>query len=135
MSSLASIAPGTWIATGALVCALSVAAGAFGAHALAARLEPRALELWETAARYLVYGGFGTLLAGLAQAAAVGRGAPAGALGAAALCLAAGGLVFGGTVFALALGGPRWLGAVTPLGGTLLIVGFVLLAVGAAGRL
>jgi uncharacterized membrane protein YgdD (TMEM256/DUF423 family) len=45
-----------WIVLGALGGALSVVAGAFGAHALAGRLGPRELQLWETAARYLMYG-------------------------------------------------------------------------------
>jgi uncharacterized membrane protein YgdD (TMEM256/DUF423 family) len=109
-----------WIAIGALGAALAVAAGAFGAHALAARLDAHALGLWETAARYLMYGALGILALGLAA-----RQSPARGFGAAGWCLAAGTLVFSGTVGALALGGPRWLGAVTPLGGLLLIAGFL----------
>jgi uncharacterized membrane protein YgdD (TMEM256/DUF423 family) len=116
-----------WTAIGALLAAFAVVAGAFGAHALAARLDARALELWETAARYLMYGGLGLALLGVWT-----RQAPvAGALRAAGWCLLAGTLVFSGTVFGLALGSPRWLGAVTPLGGTLLILGFLLFAWGA----
>lgn len=114
------------IGAGALACAAAVAAGAFGAHGLQERLTPRSLELWETAARYLIYGGLGTVLAGLAALHAPGRAAPW-----AAALLLAGAAVFSGTVFALALGGPRWLGAVTPLGGALMILGFLLLAWGA----
>jgi uncharacterized membrane protein YgdD (TMEM256/DUF423 family) len=114
------------ISAGALACAVAVAAGAFGAHGLQGRLSARGLELWETAARYLVYGGVGTVLAGLVALHGPGRALPwAGAL------LLAGAAVFSGTVFALALGGPRWLGAVTPLGGTLMILGFLLFAWGA----
>lgn len=112
-----------WIAVGALICALSIAAGAFGAHGLKARLDPAALELWETAARYLMYGGLGLVLLGLAAQVA---GRPAGAAG---WSLTAGSLVFSGTVALLALGGPRWLGAVTPIGGILMILGFLLFAV------
>ena len=111
------------ISSGALLCAVSVAAGAFGAHGLEGRLSARALELWDTASRYLIYGGFGVLLAGLAALHAPGR-----LVGSAGGVLLAGALIFSGTVFALALGGPRWLGAVTPIGGLLLIAGFVLLA-------
>lgn len=114
------------IAAGALASAAAVAAGAFGAHGLQGRLSPRALELWETAARYLVYGGLGTVLAGLAALHGTGRTLPW-----AAALLLAGSAVFAGTVFALALGGPRWLGAVTPLGGSLMILGFLLFAWGA----
>ena len=58
-----------WIFLGALGGALAVIAGAFGAHALAARLEPRELQLWETAARYLMYGGLALVLVGLAAPA------------------------------------------------------------------
>jgi uncharacterized membrane protein YgdD (TMEM256/DUF423 family) len=115
-----------WIFLGALLGAVSVIAGAFGAHALAARLEPRELALWETAARYLMYGAFALVLLGLfgRQGAAQGMKGVNGA----GWCLLAGSLIFSGTVFALALGSPRWLGAVTPIGGTLLIVGFLLFA-------
>ncbi len=115
-----------WIAAGALYCALAVAAGAFGAHGLKARLDADALALWETAARYLIYGGFGLVLVGLAGLKSAGRG-----LDAAAVSLLAGSLIFSVTVALLALGGPRWLGVVTPIGGTLMIAGFVLFAVAA----
>jgi len=120
------------ISLGAFACALAVAAGAFGAHGLRGRLSSDSLELWETAARYLIYGGFGTILAGLAAlhaAGHTGQSAAAGSPGAwAAVFLLAGSVLFSGTVFALALGAPRWLGAVTPLGGLLVILGFLLLA-------
>ena len=107
-----------WIFIGAVCGALSVIAGAFGAHALAARLEPRELQLWETAARYLMYGGLAMVLVGLFGRQ--GRGVDG-----AGWCLLLGSALFSGTVFGLALGGPRWLGAVTPIGGTLLIAGFL----------
>lgn len=110
-----------WVTAGAVGCALAVIAGAFGAHALASRLDERALQLWETAARYLMCGSFGLILAGLAAARWPG-------VERAAWALLAGTVVFSGTVAALALGGPRWLGAVTPIGGTLMIVGFLLFA-------
>lgn len=119
------------ISTGALLCALSVAAGAFGAHGLEARLSERSLDLWETAARYLMVGGFGALLAGLTGLAGLATRRLSRALGASGWCLVAGSTIFSGTVFLLALGGPRWVGAITPIGGTLLIAGFLLLAWGA----
>jgi uncharacterized membrane protein YgdD (TMEM256/DUF423 family) len=110
-----------WI--GPALCALAVLAGAFGAHGLKARLTPDALALWETAARYLIYSGLGLTLLGLAA-----RQWPRPGFGWAAGGLLIGAAIFSGTVAALALGGPRWLGAVTPLGGVLLILGFVLFA-------
>jgi len=112
-----------WIFIGAVCGALSVIAGAFGAHALAARLEPRELQLWETAARYLMYGGLAMVLVGLFGAQGARRGVDG-----AGWCLLLGSAIFSGTVFGLALGGPRWLGAVTPIGGTLLIAGFLIFA-------
>lgn len=106
-----------------LWCAAAVAAGAFGAHALSGKLGARELALWETAARYLFYSGLGLGLVGLALAQAGLSGwIWAGRL------LAVGSAVFAGTVGALALGGPRWLGALTPLGGILMIAGFLLFA-------
>lgn len=108
---------------GFLGLALAVAAGAFGAHTLGERLDARSLELWETACRYLTYGSLGIVVAGLAAGvwSAAGWSRPA-------LCLLVGTAVFSGSVGGLALGGPRWLGAVTPIGGTLMIVGFAWLA-------
>jgi uncharacterized membrane protein YgdD (TMEM256/DUF423 family) len=118
-----------WIVLGALLAAASVAAGAFGAHALAARLAPHELGLWETAARYLMYGALSLVLAGLFARQEAGRGAAAlGVLNGAGWCLLLGSLIFSGTVFALALGSPRILGAITPIGGVLLILGFLLFA-------
>lgn len=111
------------MAVGALYCALAIAAGAFGAHGLRGRLDAAALALWETSARYLMYTGLGLIVMGLAQ-----LHAPRTGFALAAPLAAAGGLVFSGTVAALALGAPRWLGAVTPLGGLALIVSFLILA-------
>ncbi len=106
---------------GPLVCALAVLAGAFGAHGLRARLDPRGLELWETAARYCMYGGLGVTLVGLAASQWPRPGFSwAGGL------LLIGTLIFSDTVGWLALGGPRWLGAITPFGGVLMVGGFLL---------
>jgi uncharacterized membrane protein YgdD (TMEM256/DUF423 family) len=117
--------PDKYIRTGTLFAALAIAAGAFGAHALETRLEPRALELWETAARYLMYGGFSLILLGLYERSSAAKIAKAG------LALLLGTLIFSGTLFALALGAPRFLGAVTPLGGLSMILGFLFFALAA----
>lgn len=109
-------------AAGAWLCALAVAAGAFGAHALRGRVDAAGLELWQTAARYLALGGFGLLAGGL------GGGGPLARV--AVWCLGLGSALFALTLDGLALGAPRWLGAVTPLGGLAMIVGFVLLGAG-----
>jgi uncharacterized membrane protein YgdD (TMEM256/DUF423 family) len=120
-----------WIALGAALGALAVAAGALGAHALKARLEPPMLESWRTAALYHALHAIALVLVGLAA----GRGIRAGAAGA---CFLAGVLGFSGSLYGWCLGGPRFLVHVTPVGGVLLIAGWVALAVSAlrarAGR-
>lgn len=109
---------------GAVLLAAAVAAGAFGAHGLRGRVDPRGLELWETAVRYLVISALGLIAAGLA-----GRLEPGRPWALPAVLLGVGGVVFAGTVGALALGAPRWLGAVAPVGGLLMIAGYAALAV------
>ncbi len=114
-----------WFAPlGALLGALAVAAGAFGAHGLRARLDARMLEIWQTAASYHLVHALALVVAGLVAAQKAGV-APKVA-GAAFLL---GVLVFSGTLYALALTDLRWLGAITPLGGVAFIVGWVALAV------
>jgi uncharacterized membrane protein YgdD (TMEM256/DUF423 family) len=85
------------------------------------------LGLWQTGQQYLMYGALGVLAVGLAGDRIRRPQLPA-------LALLLGGLIFGGSLFGLALGGPRWLGAVAPVGGSLLIVGFVALGVALARR-
>lgn len=112
-----------WIALGALSAAIAVAAGAFGAHGLKARLSPDLLAVWETAARYqLVHA---VALVALGAAAPVLR--EAGATAAAALFVA-GTLLFCGSLYALALTGVRGLGAVAPLGGLAFVAGWACVA-------
>jgi uncharacterized membrane protein YgdD (TMEM256/DUF423 family) len=118
-----------FIAIGAVLAAASVGAGAFGAHGLADRLDPRSLEVWETAARYLMYAAFGMIATGTLERLWAQR-----LLVAAGWTLLAGAVVFSGSLFALAVGAPRGLGAVTPIGGLLLIAGFLFLAWAALDR-
>lgn len=110
----------------ALGGALGVAFGAFGAHALRDRLDPSQLAIWQTGVNYL----FWHVLAAVFAARWADRDGGRPALLAALLFLA-GTLVFSGTLFALALGSPRWFGAITPLGGLALIGGWLALAVAA----
>lgn len=121
--------PKTWLAVGALLTAAAIVAGAFGAHGLASRLDAAALALWETAARYAMYAGLATMAVALGAMQA--RGAIPSGVAVAPWLLVSGAAVFSGTVAVLALGGPRWLGAVTPIGGALMIAGLVVFAVGA----
>jgi uncharacterized membrane protein YgdD (TMEM256/DUF423 family) len=109
----------------ALLGLLGVAAGAFGAHGLESRIGPEQLEWWATGARYQQIHAVALLVVG------AGAGAWTRWRGRAAACFIAGMLVFAGTLYAMALGGPRILGAVTPIGGLLLMTGWVLLGVDA----
>lgn len=108
---------------GALSAFLSVALGAFGAHALKTRLSADLLAIFETGVRYQFYHALALLL----TAWALRQGA-SGAAQWAGGCFVAGTLLFSGSLYALALSGARWLGAVTPLGGLAFLMGWVLLA-------
>ncbi|WP_323017238.1 DUF423 domain-containing protein [Castellaniella sp.] len=114
------------ILCGALVLALGVATGAFGAHGLRRLVAPELLETWRTAAHYQVVHGLGLLLI----AALWSRLAPAPAAWAGGLMLA-GMLIFSLSLYALVLTGIRTLGAVTPIGGLLLILSWLALALAA----
>ena len=107
---------------GALSAVLGVGAGAFGAHALRARLTAEHLAVFETAARYQMYHALGLL----AVAWAVTRWPGALAVWAGWL-FAAGTVLFSGSLYVLALTGIRWWGAVTPLGGVAFLAGWLCL--------
>lgn len=113
----------TFLALGAISAAVGVAAGAFGAHALRARLPPDLLAVWETGARYQLYHAFG-----LVAAAWASTRWPGAAAAWAGWLLVAGTILFSGSLYALALSGVRALGAVTPLGGAAAIAGWLALA-------
>jgi uncharacterized membrane protein YgdD (TMEM256/DUF423 family) len=113
----------TFALFGAVLAFLGVAAGAFGAHALRARLAPGDLEIFETAARYQMY--HALALIAVAWVASRWPGAAASASG---WLFVAGTLVFSGSLYLLVLTGARWMGAVTPLGGVALLAGWLALA-------
>jgi uncharacterized membrane protein YgdD (TMEM256/DUF423 family) len=119
----------TFLALGAISAAISVAAGAFGAHALKARLPTDLLAIFETGARYHMYHAIGIVLAAWASSRFPGAAATwAGWL------FLAGTVLFSGSLYALALSGVRALGAVTPLGGVAFIAGWIALALAALRR-
>lgn len=115
-----------FVRLGALSAFIAVAAGAFGAHALRARLDLGMLAVFETGARYQMY----HALALLAVAWASGRW-PGKLTSAAGWCFVAGTVLFSGSLYGMALTGHRALGAITPLGGVAFLSGWLCLAVGA----
>jgi uncharacterized membrane protein YgdD (TMEM256/DUF423 family) len=117
-----------FIVIGAVSGFLGVAAGAFGAHGLRGRLTPDLLAVFETAARYQLYHALA-----LIAAAWVASRWPGALASTAGWLFVAGTVVFSGSLYALAVSGLRWLGAVTPVGGLCLLAGWLCLAA-AAGR-
>lgn len=106
---------------------LAVAAGAFGAHGLRSRLSPDSLAIFETAARYQMYHALGLLA--VAWAANQWGGALPNWAG---WLFVVGTVLFSGSLYALALSGIGWLGAITPLGGVAFLAGWLCLLVSAA---
>lgn len=115
-----------WLILGAASAFLSVAAGAFGAHALRARLTPDLLTIFETGARYHMYHSLGLIAIGLLM-----QVRPSPLLNGAGWAMLVGILLFSGSLYALALSGVRALGAITPLGGLGFLAGWLLLALAA----
>ncbi len=114
---------------GALLGGLGVAIGAFGAHGLKATLEASGrTETFKTAVLYHLVHALALVLVGVMSASLA---QPDGWLTRAGWAFTAGTLVFSGTLYVLSVTGIRWLGAITPLGGLLMIVGWTCLAVSA----
>ncbi len=106
----------TWTFVGALAMLVVVSAGAFGAHGLKSHLDAEAMGWWETGTRYLAWHALGLFVVDRVRSRVGG------------LCLLAGMVLFSGSLYLMALTGQRWLGAVTPLGGTAWFVGWVVIA-------
>ena len=104
---------------------LGVALGAFGAHALKARLDADLLATFEVGVRYQMYHAFALLAVGWAQTRW-----PGSVLNASGWLFVAGTVIFSGSLYALSLSGQRWLGAVAPIGGLALLAGWLCLAWG-----
>jgi uncharacterized membrane protein YgdD (TMEM256/DUF423 family) len=113
---------------GSASAGLAVALGAFGAHALKARLSPEMLAVYETGVRYQMF----HALALLAVAWAATRWPGSTAITAGGWLFVAGTLLFSGSLYALSLSGVRGLGAVTPIGGLAWLLGWAALAWGVA---
>jgi uncharacterized membrane protein YgdD (TMEM256/DUF423 family) len=115
-----------FVTTGAALMALAVGLGAFGAHGLRATLDAGMLAAWHTGVQYHAYHALGLL----ALAALYPR-LPEGSARAGGLLMLAGILLFSGSLYLMALSGLRWLGAVTPFGGTAFIIAWLIVAWGA----
>ena len=114
--------PTTMLRTGAVLAALAVAAGAFGAHGLEDLLAERGTTAtFETAVRYQMWHALALLLCAALHHTGL-------RCTNAAWCFVTGTVIFSGTLYGIALTGPRWLGAITPIGGVLMLAGWVALA-------
>jgi uncharacterized membrane protein YgdD (TMEM256/DUF423 family) len=113
-----------FLVIGALACMLAVLLGAFGAHALRARLAPDLLAAYHTGVQYHFWHALGLLAIALTLA----HFPAARALELAGWLMLAGIVIFSGSLYVLAATGMRWLGAITPIGGTAFIVAWALFA-------
>ena len=113
------------LAVAAFLGVSAVALGAFGAHGLKDQLAARnSAAVWETAVLYHLVHAACYLAAALATSAQ-GETRLTQPLGRARVCWLWGTVLFSGSLYSLALGGPRWMGPITPLGGILFIIGWV----------
>jgi uncharacterized membrane protein YgdD (TMEM256/DUF423 family) len=111
----------TWVAVAAALGAVGVALGAFGAHALRARIAPELLAAWQTGVLYHLLHSVALLALGL-YAQASGR-----AVTVPAALFTAGILLFSGSLYVLAGLGQRWAGPITPIGGLCFVAGWLAL--------
>ena len=114
-----------WISIAAINMAIAVALGAFGAHGLKAMVSTQQLEWWQMATLYWFVHSLGLLLVGILIRLNY-------ATQTAAWLLQIGVIIFAGSLYAMTLGAPRWFGAITPIGGVLMIVGWLWLALSSA---
>jgi len=108
---------------GALAAFFGVALGAFAAHGLKNKLPPDMFNVFEVGVRYHMYHALGLLAVAAAAARWTGPWVTA-----AGWLFVFGIVIFSGSLYLLAMGGPRWLGAITPIGGLAFLIGWLLLA-------
>lgn len=117
-----------FLAIASILAGLSVAAGAFAAHALRQKLSERAMEIFETGARYQMYHALALILVALLLSRAETAQSILVAAGSAFIVGVA---LFSGSLYALSLTNIKWMGAIAPLGGVAFLVGWGCLAVAA----
>jgi uncharacterized membrane protein YgdD (TMEM256/DUF423 family) len=109
-----------WVLAGSISGLLGVVTGAFGAHAISGRISEKAFAVYQTAAQYQMYHALALLAVGIwARSDAAGW------------CFLLGTVVFSGSLYALALTDVKILGAITPIGGVLFIMGWAAFALSA----
>ena len=114
-----------WLSIGAINMAVAVACGAFAAHGLKARLSAEQMAWWQTGTQYFFYHALGLLIVGMLLR--INLTSPT-----IAWVMQLGIVLFTGSLYLMALGMPRWLGAITPIGGTLFIIAWIWLAISVA---
>lgn len=112
-----------WIGIAALNLALAVMVGAFGAHGLKKIASEQQLAWWQTATDYFFYHALGLLLLAI-----INKAVPLLNIKSSFILIQCGILLFCGSLYVMALGLPRILGAITPIGGLLMILGWLALA-------
>ena len=115
---------------GSILAGLSVAGGAFASHALKDRLSDRFLEIFETGTKYQMYHALALILVALLLNS---QENPLITMVGAGYAFIIGILIFSGSLYALSLTGIKWLGAIAPIGGAALIIGWLSLAIAACG--
>jgi len=115
-----------WITIGALLGGLSVGLGAFGAHALKNRLPVESLAVFETGARYQMYHAIVLLFVGILSIKV-----DSWLITSAGLCFTLGTILFSTSLYMLVLTDNKALGIITPIGGSILIIGWLLLSIAA----
>jgi uncharacterized membrane protein YgdD (TMEM256/DUF423 family) len=120
------VEPLFWVRAGGLFMLLDVALGAFGAHALKDALSPEMKAVYETGVRYQAYHALALFVVAWLSVQFPGRlVSPAG------WCFVAGIVLFSGSLYALSLSGVKILGAITPIGGVLFMIGWILVLLSA----
>lgn len=116
-----------FIIIGAINAFLSVALGAFGAHGLEGKVEPKYLEIWKTGVQYQMFHAMGMIAVGILM----GQVQASSMLNWSGWMMLIGTVIFSGSLYALTLSGIKVLGAITPIGGVAFLVGWVLLIMAA----
>lgn len=111
---------------GALFAFIGVAAGAFGAHGLKSQLSADMLSVFEVGVRYQMYHAFALIATAFLQSRW-----PSTIVIVGGWLFTAGIILFSGSLYLLSFGGPRWFGAITPLGGVAFLAGWLCLALAA----